>query len=257
MHLYREEAKIGKSKPLHDLHCIIDNNTEDMNTNNIKLQKREIFTPGIQLREAQEGNQGIIDGLAVVVDRETVLYEDELERVIESIAPSCLEEEFVREQDIKLNMLHKRDLSFARVPKSLRVMVEADGLHYEADIPDCDLGKQARALIENGTYTGNSFEFWPKDYTVTERKGADGKNEVCIRHTQFEAIDALTIAMTPAYKDTTVSAREAWCRELLDTLHQKPVVVRESSQDDEQKQREVEAQLRQARRRHMTNNFNY
>lgn len=239
------------------MHCIIDNNTEDMNTKDIKLQKREIFTPGIQLREAQEGNQGIIDGLAVVVDRETVLYEDEIERVIESIAPSCLEENFVREQDIKLNMLHKRDLSFARVPKSLRVRVEADGLHYEADIPDCDLGKQARALIENGTYTGNSFEFWPKDYTVTERKGADGKNEVCIRHTQFETIDALTIAMNPAYKDTTVSAREAWCRELLDTLHKKPAVERESSQDDEQKQREVEAQLRQARRRHMTNNFNY
>ena len=227
-----------------------------MNTKDIKLQKREIFTPGIQLREAQEGNQGIIDGLAVVVDRETVLYEDEIERVIESIAPSCLEEEFVREQDIKLNMLHKRDLSFARVPKSLRVRVEADGLHYEADIPDCDLGKQARALIENGTYTGNSFEFWPKDYTVTERKGADGKNEVCIRHTQFETIDALTIAMNPAYKDTTVSAREAWCRELLDTLHKKPVLERESN-EDEQKQREVEAQLRQARRRHMTNNFNY
>ena len=212
-----------------------------MNTKDIKLQKREIFTPGIQLREAQEGNQGIIDGLAVVVNRETVLYEDSTERVLESIGPSCLEEEFIRKQDIKLNMLHNRDMSFARVPKSLRVRVEADGLHYEADIPDCDLGKQARALIENGTYTGNSFEFWPKDYTVTERRGADGKNEVCIHHTKFEIIDALTIAMDPAYKGTTVSAREAWCRELLDTLHQKPAVEKESN-EDEQKQREIEEQ---------------
>ena len=212
-----------------------------MKTNNIKLQKREIFTPGIQLREAQDGNQGIIDGLAVVVNRETVLYEDNTERVLESIGPSCLEEEFIRKQDIKLNMLHNRELSFARVPKSLRVRVEADGLHYEADIPDCDLGKQARALIVNGTYTGNSFEFWPKDYTVTERRGADGKNEVCIHHTQFEIIEALTIAMDPAYKGTTVSAREAWCRELLDTLHKKPAVEREINKD-EQKQREVEAQ---------------
>jgi hypothetical protein len=38
-----------------------------------------------------------------------------------------------------------------------------------------------------------------------------------------------------------VSAREAWCRELLDTLHKKPAVERESN-EDEQKQREVEAQ---------------
>lgn len=237
-----------------------------MNTKDIKLQKREIFTQGVQLREAQGDNSlGIIDGLAVVVDRETVLYEDETERVIESIAPSCLEDEFVREQDIKLNMLHKRDLSFARVPKSLRVRVEADGLHYEADIPDCDLGKQARALIENGTYTGNSFEFWPMDYIVTERKGADGKNEVCIRHTQFELIDALTIAMDPAYKGTTVSAREAWCRELLANLKREEKVeepegvVEEPTEEEkaqkaaEQKQREMMDKLRrERRRRHMT-----
>lgn len=236
-----------------------------MDTKNIKLQKREIFTQGVQLREAQGDNSlGIIDGLAVVVDRETVLYEDEIERVIESIAPSCLEEEFVREQDIKLNMLHKRDLSFARVPKSLRVRVEADGLHYEADIPDCDLGKQARALIENGTYTGNSFEFWPQDYTVTERE-QNGKKEVVIRHTKFEAIDALTIAMTPAYKDTTVSAREAWCRELLTNLKrekkvEEPEGVAEDPTEEEkaqkaaeQKQREMTDKLRrERRRRHMT-----
>jgi phage head maturation protease len=82
-------------------------------------------------------------------------------------------------------------------------------LHFEADVPDCDLGKRAQALIANGTYTGCSFEFWPKDYTTTERRGADGKTEYVIRHTAFKKIDALTIAMKPAYSQTSVGLREA------------------------------------------------
>ena len=82
-------------------------------------------------------------------------------------------------------------------------------MHFEADVPDCDLGKRAQALIANGTYTGCSFEFWPKEYVTTERRGADGKTEYVIRHTAFKKIDALTIAMKPAYAQTSVGLREA------------------------------------------------
>jgi phage head maturation protease len=123
--------------------------------------------------------------------------------------PSCLNEAFIREQDITLNLLHDRASSIARTPQSLRVESREDGLHFEADVPDCDLGKRAQALIANGTYTGCSFEFWPKDYTTSERRGADGKTEYVIRHTAFKKIDALTIAMKPAYDQTSVGLREA------------------------------------------------
>ena len=92
----------------------------------------------------------------------------------------------------------------------IRIDAREDGLHFEADVPECDLGQRARALIGNGTYTGCSFEFYAKDYSVSERTAADGKTEYLIRHTAFEKITALTIAMDPAYEQTSVKAREIY-----------------------------------------------
>ena len=179
-----------------------------METKDIKLQKREVFNPSaISLRE-EEGKAGIIEGVAIVTNKETVLWEGHDYREVEVIDPSCLNAEFLAQQDIKLNLLHDRDASIARTPNSLRIESREDGLHFEADIPDCDLGKRAKALIDNGTYKGCSFEFYAKDYEVSERTAADGKTEYLIRHKAFEKITALTIAMDPAYEQTSVKARE-------------------------------------------------
>ena len=179
-----------------------------METKEIKLQKREVFNPSaVSLRE-EEGKAGIIEGVAIVTNKETVLWEGHDYREVEVIDPSCLNAEFLAQQDIKLNLLHDRDASIARTPNSLRIESREDGLHFEADIPDCDLGKRAKALIDNGTYKGCSFEFYAKDYEVSERTAADGKTEYLIRHKAFEKITALTIAMDPAYEQTSVKARE-------------------------------------------------
>jgi hypothetical protein len=43
---------------------------------------------------------------------------------------------------------------------------------------------------------------------VERTKGADGKDEVIIRHKSFEFLSALTIGMDPAYRQTSVNARE-------------------------------------------------
>lgn len=187
-----------------------------MKSEDIKLHKREGFTAGgVQLREDGE-KANIIEGVAIVTNKETVLYEGKDYREVEIIDPSCLNEAFVREQDIKLNLLHDRQDSFARTPNSLRVFSREDGLHFEADIPECDLGQRAKALIGNGTYTGCSFEFYAKDYSVSERTAADGKTEYVVRHTAFEKITALTIAMDPAYEQTSVKAREIYQAEHAD-----------------------------------------
>jgi phage head maturation protease len=63
-------------------------------------------------------------------------------------------------------------------------------------------------MVRRGDYSGCSFEFYPKDYEVDRTKGADGKDEVVIRHKSFEFLSALTIGMDPAYKQTSVNARE-------------------------------------------------
>ena len=209
-----------------------------MDKNHINpTEKREVFCAGsLAVREGDD--KKIIEGVAIVTEKETVLWEGSDYREIEVIAQSCINREFIAQQNMTLNLLHNRDESFARTPKSLRVEPREDGLHFEADIPDCDLGKRARALTENGTYQGCSFEFYPKDYEVTEREAADGKKEYVIRHTAFERVSALTLAMNPAYPTTSVGVRELY-------REQHP----DNHEDEERERQEREAQARREQER--------
>ena len=207
-----------------------------MDKNHINPQeKREVFCAG-SLAVREDNDKKIIEGVAIVTEQETVLWEGSDYREIEVIAQSCINREFIAQQNMTLNLLHNRDESFARTPNSLRVEPREDGLHFEADIPDCDLGKRARALTENGTYQGCSFEFYPKDYQVTEREAADGKKEYVIRHTAFEKITALTLALNPAYPTTSVGVRELYREQHPDNDNQ---------ETDEQKREREEREVRE------------
>ena len=154
-----------------------------------------------------------VEGCAIVFNKETVLWDGAYERIREVIAPSCITSSFLKTQDVKLNLLHKRDLTLARCNKgkgSMKMEIREDGLYFTAEMPECDLGDQALALIKNGTYSGCSFEFYPKDYT-TDTVTIDpetGKTDSLITHTAFESLGALTIALDPAYPQTTIDIRE-------------------------------------------------
>lgn len=176
------------------------------------MNKRIAFTAtGLHIREAGEGNEEsrIIEGCAIVFNKETTIYDSPGYREIEKIAPSCITSDFLSAQDVKLNLLHEREYSLARSKRgkgTLVMEVREDGLYFSVEAPKCDLGDRALALVANGTYTGCSFEFCPGDYTVEERKGTD----YVVTHTRFERLSALTIAMDPAYEDTSVNLREEW-----------------------------------------------
>lgn len=173
------------------------------------LQKRVAFQPtGLMMRK--DSDKPTIEGVAIVVNKETVLWEGSTYREIEVIDPSAISAEFIATQDIKLNLLHERALSFARTGGSLVLDTREDGLHFSAPGDDSAIARQATDLIKNGTYTGCSFEFWSKDYTVTERKAEDGKTEYVIRHQSFRKIGAITIGMDPAYEATSVGLREMY-----------------------------------------------
>ena len=195
-------------------------------------QVRELYTESaLAIRESEK--MPVINGVAIVTNKRTVLWEGDTYREVEIVEPSCIDKAFIDAQDIKLNLYHDRQKSIARTPKSLRVEPREDGLHFESDIPDCDLGKQAKALIDNGTIRGCSFEFYPKNYTTTEELGADGKKEYVIRHTEFKKITALTLALDPAYKQTSVSVRE-----LFEEQH--------PAEEPSQEEREAEAEKQAA-----------
>ena len=211
-------------------------------------EKREYYSAGQFLIRESEDKGKTIEGVAIVTEQETVLWEGSDYREIEVIAQSCIAPDFIAKQDMTINLLHNRDESFARTPNSLRVESREDGLHFEADVPDCDLGKRAQALTANGTYKGCSFEFYPKDYEVSERKAADGKTEYVIRHTAFEKIVALTLAMNPAYPTTSVGVRELYREQHPDTREDEEAKHKERELEEQAEQARMSARLRQMQR---------
>ena len=153
-----------------------------------------------------------IYGRAIVFNK-VFEYEDWWgDKYRETIKPSACTKEFFDTQDVKLNLLHKRDMSIARSNcgvGNLRISVNNEGVDFEFEAPNCDLGDRALELVRNGVYSGCSFEVLPQDYECKKLK-EDGKTVYEINHTAFEKVSALTIAMDPAYKETTVDCRERY-----------------------------------------------
>ena len=213
-------------------------------------KKREIRTIDCQLaiREAAEGQEGesrTITGRAIVFNAESEVLDDWGERFREVILPEAVTMEFLNTQDVKMNMLHERELTIARCNKgtgSLRMAVDEQGVTFEFEAPKCDIGDRCLEMVRRGDYSGCSFEFYPKDYEVERTKGADGKDEVIIRHKSFEYLSALTIGMDPAYKQTSVNARE------MDKLT--PEGKREVEEAEQQKREAEEKALEEAAARH-------
>lgn len=177
--------------------------------------KREIRTVACKLavREASpdaSGESRTITGRAIVFNAESEVLDDWGYRFREVIAPEAVTMEFLNSQDVKMNMLHERSLTIARCNEgvgSMRLAVDDQGVTFEFEAPKCDIGDRCLEMVRRGDYSGCSFEFYPEEYDVEEREG--GK-DVKIIHRKFRALTALTIGMDPAYKQTSVNARELW-----------------------------------------------
>ena len=183
-----------------------------------KKKQFMLFTPEtmhVRERVREDGTKEpsrTIYGRAIVFNK-VFEYEDYWgDKYRETIKPSACTKEFLESQDIKLNLLHKREMSIARSNcgvGNLSYSVSDEGVDFEFEAPNCDLGDRALEMVRSGVYTGCSFEFYPKDYEC-KKKEEEGKTVYEINHTGFEKLTAFTIAMDPAYKETTVDCRERY-----------------------------------------------
>ena len=193
-----------------------------------------------------------IEGCAIVFGRETLLWEDAREKVMEVIDPSCVTADWIREQDVKLNLLHDRSMTIARSNKgvgSLELDVREDGVWFSVEAPRCDVGDRAVALVGNGTYTGCSFEFVAGDYELEDRGEVSGQQQWLVRHKAFQKLGALTIAMDPAYKETSVGMREFEdLTEAEKELLEREKEEQEARHDLESRERKAKAEMNARRR---------
>ena len=218
-------------------------------------RKREIRTVDCQLaiREAEEGQESqsrTITGTAIVFDAESEVLDDWGEKFREVIKPEACTMEFLNTQDIKMNLLHERELTIARCNKgkgSMRLWVDEKGVNFEFEAPKCDIGERCLEMVRRGDYSGCSFEFYPKDYDV-DRNG----DEVKITHRSFEFISALTIGLDPAYRQTSVNARELAkpVETEEDKVAREAAAAEKAKREQEAKEREEQARLAQAKKRH-------
>ena len=207
-------------------------------------KKIEIRTLACKLsvREASpdaESESRTITGTAIVFDAESEVLDDWGYRFREVIKPEACTMEFLNTQDIKMNMLHDRSLTVARCNQgtgSLRLSVDDKGVSFEFDAPKCDIGDRCLEMVRRGDYSGCSFEFYPEEYDIEERES--GK-DVKIIHRKFRKLTALTIGLDPAYKQTSVNARELYER----TPGGQAAKEREKAEKAEALQREQERRL--------------
>jgi len=195
--------------------------------------------------EAKNGSLGFISGTAIVFNAESRVIDEYGETFREVILPEAVSMEFLNKQDIKLNMLHKRDMTFGRcingTEGNMTITRDDKGVHFEVQVPDCDLGIRARELTKAGVFTGCSFEFYPKAYDIEERE-VNGKREIKVIHRELESIGAFTLAMDPAYLQTSCSVRE---------LHEQTPEAKKAKEDADKAKREAEEKaLEEAAARH-------
>ena len=184
--------------------------------------------------EAQNGSLGVISGTAIVFNAESRVIDEYGETFREVILPEAATMEFLNSQDIKLNLLHQREDTFGRcingTEGNMTISRDDKGVYFEVQVPNCDLGIRARELTKAGVYTGCSFEFYPKAYDIEERE-VNGKSEIKVIHKELESIGAFTLAMDPAYLQTSCSVRE---------LHEQTPEAKREKEAAEQAKREAE-----------------
>ena len=163
------------------------------------------------LREAADGGESrTIEGYAIVFGVRSVLLADWYDRYYEVIEPGAIDEDRLREMDIKMTMFHDREILLARSNKgkgTLKLSVDEVGVKYEFEAPrTCD-GDNALELVRRGDLSGSSFTFWSDEKSSVRYEILD--DDVLLRHVdRIDRVYEMTIAADPAYTETTVTARE-------------------------------------------------
>jgi len=198
------------------------------------------------LREAADGGESrTIEGYAIVFGVRSVLLADWYDRYYEVIEPGAIDEERLREMDIKMTMFHDREILLARSNKgqgTLRLSVDEIGVKYEFEAPrTCD-GDNALELVRRGDLTGSSFTFWSDERSSVRYELLD--DDVLLRHVdRIDRVYEMTIAADPAYTETTVTAREVEAAGIKLPGKQDEESQRETQEEITKKLRERQSQI--------------
>lgn len=141
----------------------------------------------------------ILTGRPVVYGVPTTIHDKDGD-YIEIVERGALEGADI--SDVRLLVGHDASrIPLARTPKTMNLQLDADGLTFEAQLPDTEAGREAFEAVRRGDLRGMSYCF-------TVPKGGDyydvSTNTRTIR--QIAKVYETSLTAFPAYEATTVSA---------------------------------------------------
>ena len=161
------------------------------------------FTHSAQVRAKGDGH---IEGHAAVFGEEYVLWDSPGYRVVETIKEGSFSRALKEKQDVRGLFNHNPDQVLGRTSaKTLALKEDKDGLYFDCEPPDTQIGRDVRTLVSRGDITGCSFAFTVTQEVVTETKNG----EQVIRKREIQDVDLFDVGPVtyPAYTGTDVSAR--------------------------------------------------
>lgn len=177
----------------------------------IKIQKKTQMKKNLEIRNITteirnvEDNSRRISGLAIPCESRSELLYGEF---YETIAKDALNEDLIKNNDIKLYLNHDASQgTYARSKfgeGSLRLFVTDRGIEFETELPNTAFGDALLEGIRRGDFDALSFAFAPEEDEWEENE--DGTYNRTIRSISFlDEISLLSCA--PAYEQTEVKLR--------------------------------------------------
>lgn len=177
----------------------------------IKIQKKTQMKKNLEIRNITteirnvEDNSRRISGLAIPSESRSELLYGEF---YETIAKDALNEDLIKNNDIKLYLNHDASQgTYARSKfgeGSLRLFVTDRGIEFETELPNTAFGDALLEGIRRGDFDALSFAFAPEEDEWEENE--DGTYNRTIRSISFlDEISLLSCA--PAYEQTEVKLR--------------------------------------------------
>ena len=161
---------------------------------------KEIRIATLALEERAEGN--VVTGYASTYETYTVGHGEMAFR--ENVAPGAFDN--VQNFDVRLLWGHDGNQVLARSNRgqgTLKLRADDKGLYFEAPLPNTQLGRDAKELIQRGDVTGASFGF-----IIGAEKVDRSQKPVLRTITKFADIFDVSLTAFPANPTTVVGLRD-------------------------------------------------
>ena len=126
---------------------------------------------------------------------------------IETIAPGAFDRTLADDDEVLALVEHDTGkLLGRRSAGTLRLDQDTDGLTFEIDLPQTQLGNDTREQITRGDLGSMSFAFSMDQDTDEEWSTADGKRSRRLLNLRLHDV---SVVASPAYKETSVGVRSS------------------------------------------------